>query len=581
MTATVLTSSAKEKLRKSVRALRATLLGDLGSATRGEYQLDVGPDKARLTSARRHRRMRLEGWLDEQVRAAGAKTGKKAELSDRFFQQVIEEAAHTLLNRLFLVRILEHHGLLAAEAPPVVTGGLRSPGYAGEFLGYAGPLASDETQGYRALLDAVFAELALDLPGLFGNVGLTALVPVPAASLHAIVNVLNDADLASAWGDDTTLGWVYQYWNDPEREALDAKIAGGGKIEPHEIASKTQMFTERYMVEWLLQNSLGFMWLCICRKNGWSPSADGVLPELERRRVAWRAKREAGEVALDALMPVDEGLMADWKYYVPQPFPDDAVAGAPASVAEVKVLDPACGSGHFLVIAFGLLAHMHEEEARHRGAALTRVEIARRIVEGNLHGIDIDARAIQIAAAALWLRARLHAREDAASLRLSRMNLVAPTFRLAALPKDDPARVMLETELAALGIPRATTGSLVESLKGVDSLGSLLRVDQAIGALLDETAREAGPLFEHGAQMQKARLEELVASFLDAHAAESDLGLRLEGEQLAAGVRFVELAKEGRYDVVVGNPPYQGLSKTTGLKYVVWSSCGRAASRHC
>ncbi|MGH2849715.1 MAG: Eco57I restriction-modification methylase domain-containing protein, partial [Solirubrobacteraceae bacterium] len=325
----------------------------------------------------------------------------------------------------------------------------------------------------------------------------------------------------------------------------------------------------RYMVEWLLQNSLGFTWLCICRKNGWSPDAETVLPDLERRRAAWRAKREAGEVALDALMPVDDGLMADWKYYVPQPLPDDAVAGAPASVADVKLLDPACGSGHFLVIAFGLLARMHEEEARHRGESLSASETARRIVEGNLHGIDIDPRAIQIAAAALWLRARLHASGDGASLRLSRMNLVAPTFHLAALPKDDPARVALETELAALGVPRATTGSLVESLKGVDSLGSLLRVDQAIGALLEETAREAGPLFEHGAKQQKARLEEHVAAFLDAHAAESDLGLRLEGEQLAAGVRFVELAKEGRYDVVVGNPPYQGLSKTSGFEYVV------------
>jgi len=77
-------------------------------------------------------------------------------------------------------------------------------------------------------------------------------------------------------GDDTTLGWVYQYWNDPEREALDAKMNGSRKVEPHEIASKTQMFTERYRVEWLLQDSLGrliwlrqiFSWLR-CRKMIW------------------------------------------------------------------------------------------------------------------------------------------------------------------------------------------------------------------------------------------------------------------------------------------------------------------------
>ncbi len=84
-----------------------------------------------------------------------------------------------------------------------------------------------------------------------------------------------------------TLGWVYQYWNDPEREALDAKLNAGGKLAPHEIASKTQMFTERYMVDWLLQNSLGPMWLAMCKKHGWTPEveADGTLARLEERRV--------------------------------------------------------------------------------------------------------------------------------------------------------------------------------------------------------------------------------------------------------------------------------------------------------
>lgn len=588
MTTTLLTSESKEALRKSIRSLRTVLLDELSRAAKGEYQLDVAAEKARLSAAQRARRRRLEDYLDEQVRAShsptkaakGAKSGKASKADeggrrDRFFAQAVAEAAHTLLNRLVLVRILEHHGLLAPDAPRVVTGGWKSAGYAGEFLGYAGPLAEDDARGYRDLLEVIFAELAIELPGLFGKVGLTSLFPVPASTLRAVIDVLNDPALDSAWGDDTTLGWVYQYWNDPSREALDAKIAGGGKIEPHEIASKTQMFTERYMVEWLLQNSLGFTWLCICKKSGWTADAERVLPELDARRAAWRTKREAGEVALDALMPIAEGLEADWKYYVPQPISDDAVAKAPASIADVKLLDPACGSGHFLVIAFGLLARMYEEEARHRGEegeeAWSAAEIARRIVADNLHGIDIDPRAIQIAAASLWLRARVHARESGdaqQAVRLSRMNLVAPTFRLAALPKDDPARVALEAEFEALGVPRATTVGLVDALAGVDHLGTLLRVDHAIGALLDDAEAE-GPLFAHGAKKQRARLTDLVASFLDAHAAESDLGLRLEGEQVAAGVRFIGLAKEGRYDVVVGNPPYQGISKTAGFEYVV------------
>ena len=153
----------------------------------------------------------------------------------------------------------------------MVTGGWSSPGYR-QFREFAPDLClnglADETEGYAPLLQLLFDELALDLPGLYGDVGLTRLFPVPASMLREIVERLDAKGLASAWTDDTTLGWVYQYWNDPDREALDTKIKDGGKVEPHEIASKTQMFTERYMVEWLLQNSLGLTWLCLCRKNG-------------------------------------------------------------------------------------------------------------------------------------------------------------------------------------------------------------------------------------------------------------------------------------------------------------------------
>jgi hypothetical protein len=556
--ATLLTSEAKETLRKTVRGLRAHLLEQLTEAVKGEYRLDVAAAKAKLPEARRCRRERLERWIDEQLRSAGKTKADGA----RFLRDAVKEAAHTLINRLVLVRILEHHGLID---PAVVTRGWSSAAYEQEFAHYAGPLAQDDTRGYRDLLGVVFAELALELPGLFGPVGLTPLFPVPAGTLREVVTALNDPALDSAWGDDTTLGWIYQYWNDPEREALDAKIAGGGKIEPHEIASKTQMFTERYMVEWLLHNSLGLTWLSICKKNGWTADAEAVLPVLDARRAAWRTRREAGEVALDALMPIEGALENAWKYYVPQPIPEDAVASAPASIREVKLLDPACGSGHFLVIAFGLFAAMYEEEARHRGQAWSADEIAASILANNLHGIDIDPRAIQIAAAGLWLRAKLHAR----GAKLGRMNLVAPAFHLAALPKDDPALGTLVKELAALGIPPETTASLVQCLSGVDHLGTLLRVDRAIGDMVEEAAAEIGTLFAHAAGKQRAALEARVGAFLDAHAAESDLGLRLEGEQLAAGLRFIEIAKEGRYDVVVGNPPYQAISKTAQFEYVV------------
>jgi hypothetical protein len=141
---------------------------------------------------------------------------------------------------------------------------------------------------------------------------------VPGPSLRKVIEAFDAPELASAWTDDTTLGWVYQFWNDPEREALDAKLNDGGKVEPHEIASKTQMFTERYMVEWLLHNSLGQTWLCMCKKHGWTPDAHQALGDLDRRRAAWRDQRERREVPLDALMPIHSELEDRWKYWVPR-----------------------------------------------------------------------------------------------------------------------------------------------------------------------------------------------------------------------------------------------------------------------
>lgn len=583
-----LTPEAKKLLAETIRGtaqdpdkgIRARLLRAIHDEAERRYRLSVPIGDAGLDEAHRRRRERIEAWIDERARAAKPKN--KAELKatkERLRAQAEKEAAATLVNRLVLLRHLEALGL---SRPGVVTGGWNSKGYR-EFREFAPALCTngttDATEGYATLLQLVFDELSVDLPGVFGDVGLTRLFPIPAAALRDVIERLDAPGLASAWTDDTTLGWVYQYWNDPDREALDAKINGGGKIEPHEIASKTQMFTERYMVEWLLQNSLGLTWLAMCKKRGWTADAERVLPVLDARRAEWRKKREAGEVALDVLMPIEGELEEHWKYYVPQPIPDDAVEKAPASVREIKILDPACGSGHFLVIAFDLLAALYREEARHCGTTVTDREIAESILENNLHGIDIDPRAVQIAAAGLYLKARSLAK----TARPKQVNLVAPVLQLGNLPADDPAIVALRKDLKReVGIPEELTSKLVTALAGVDYLGSLLKVDAAVEEAIKnvelefERSHGQGDLFKGFPAQQvklsigeaKATVLEKLEQFLAKHSKSGDLGLRLDGEQLAAGVRFVRMAKEGTYDVVVGNPPYQGLSKTSSFGYV-------------
>jgi hypothetical protein len=273
---------------------------------------------------------------------------------------------------------------------------------------------------------------------------------------------------------------------------------------------------------------------------------------------------------------------------VPQKLPNDAVKQAPETVQDIKILDPAVGSGHFLVVAFDLLVALYREEARHRSEAdqptWSDRAIVERILESNLYGIDLDPRAVQLAAAALWLKARAVCPEA----RPRRVNLVASQLRLAFLANDDPALDELRRDLEdEASIPAALTDQIVHALRGADHLGSLLQVGAAVERALEENessainkaiksrSQRATPApskrrrrltIERDQQRESvmARLDQ----FLAHHSTGDDLGLRLRGEQLAAGVRFVRMLREGAYDLVIGNPPYQGTSKMSDASYV-------------
>ena len=692
-----MTPEAKTELRKVIRGtpgssnggLRQKLLDALQTETERIYRLAIKDvSKAGLKEAEKAKRLRLQEWLEDQVRMDKASGKRKTEV---FLKQAVKQAAYTLLNRLVILRLMEGMGL---RRPLVLTGGWNSPGYR-DFRAIGAAIArheADRTEGYAFLLQLIFEELSTDLPGLYGSAGIADLIPVPSELLKAVVEAFDDPQLQTCWSDDMTLGWIYQYWNDPDREDIDKKLKNSGKVEPHEIASKTQMFTERYMVDWLLQNSLGPMWLAMCRRHGWTPDCEstGTLQALEERRVEWRAKREERQavlasrtavstptpsarrpavttddepveeslleyeidadvdegsetsekvlasseslseqpesfveqdddslpgVSLTALMPLHNDEERRWAYYVPQPIPDDAIQHAPDSVRNLKLLDPAVGSGHFLVVAFDLLFALYKEEAHHRQAASTSsfsssgekvaarpdegatpnsaaefnpaewtdAAITERILEHNLHGIDLDPRAVQIAAAALWLKAQT----VCPAAQPKQLNLVASNLGITALADDDPALVELRKIVEEeTGIPASLTNKVIEALRGAEHLGSLLKVDTAIAdaiqsfenslGLKDKVDRvlfnDKGEMVIHSGGLDRDATEEGILSaleeFLGRHTSADELGLQLRGQQLAAGVRFLRVNRESGYDLVCGNPPYQGTSKLQDSTYV-------------
>ncbi len=155
-----------------------------------------------------------------------------------------------------------------------------------------------------------------------------------------------------------------------------------------------------------------------------------ALDALKKRREEWRNRRDSGEVTADAMMPIENDQEERRNYWVEQLLTKESVEAIPDSIRELKVLDPAVGSGHFLMIAFDLLAAFYDEEARHRGEEWTPRQIDESIIDNNLHGVDIDPRAVQIAAAALLLKARSYSREVAPR----KFNLVRPILSWPPCP---------------------------------------------------------------------------------------------------------------------------------------------------
>jgi SAM-dependent methyltransferase len=540
MTTTGLTEQTRKALKTTVDAIRTRLVADLYAAADQRFAFAAkNRDKLPLSPQDRYDWQLLQSWCEDPIRTQQDFTGNVTAL--------IKEVAYTLTNRLFILRQLEASRI---QGLAVLTGGKESAGYR-EFRDFCPELCRGEDEGYGYLLQQVFDKIALDLPAFFGRNPLHGIVPLPGPTLGWLVELLNQPKLEGAWSDDTTLGWLYQYWNDPDRTAVNDKVGGKGvakgKVEAHEIAAATQLFTERYMVEWLLQNSLGVQWLAICEKRGWQPEAIGVIETLELRRGQWREKLGRQEVPEDLAMPIESEAEERWKYYVPQEIPAEVVAAAPDSLAGVKILDPACGSGHFLVYAFDLLYAFYQEEAHLKGEAIAPEAILENIFKHNLHGIDIDPRAVQIAAAALYLKAQ----EKCPGFEVPSVQLVATDLGLTHLSPEDPSVKQFKQALTGEGIDPQQVDQLIASLKGADYLGSLLQFDK------QQFKQSTLPLWQ---AHEERSFETALKQFMSAHDQGADLGVRTRAEQLAKGLRLVELLGEN-YQVVCANPPYLGTSK--------------------
>ncbi|MDQ2832111.1 MAG: BREX-1 system adenine-specific DNA-methyltransferase PglX, partial [Chloroflexota bacterium] len=260
---------------------------------------------------------------------------------------LVEEVAYAQWHRMLFARFLAELGLLIHPALGIPV-----------TLEECAELAPDEGAEDAWALAARYAGAML--PGIFRADDPAVAVRFAPEGRDRLERILGALPAAVFTADDA-LGWVYQFWQSEQKKRVNQS---GRKIGAAELAPVTQLFTEHYMVRFLLENALGAWWAA--RRPG-SPLLKGY----------------------DYLRYRDDGTPAAGVF-----------SGWPGRAAEVTVMDPCCGSGHFLVAAFEMLRRMRMEEE-----GLSEAAAADAVLRDNLHGLELDPRCTQIAAFALALAA--------------------------------------------------------------------------------------------------------------------------------------------------------------------------------
>lgn len=292
--------------------------------------------------------------------------GGKIQTMDR----LIEEVAYEHWHRMLFARFLAENNLLMypdPDGPVAVT------------LEECEDLAADEGAANGWELAARFA--ARMLPQIFMLDSPVFQLALPPEHQQKLERLVADLPLEVFTASDS-LGWVYQFWQAKKKDEVNASEV---KIGARELPAVTQLFTEPYMVSFLLDNSLGAWWAA---RRLTESDLQNVSSEEELRR--------------KAAIP---GVPLDYLRFVKQ---DDgtwtAAAGTfdgwPEQLADLKTLDPCCGSGHFLVAAFLMLVPM-----RMKLDGLSAREAVDAVLRENIHGLELDQRCVELAAFALALTA--------------------------------------------------------------------------------------------------------------------------------------------------------------------------------
>lgn len=396
------------------------------------FRLGIGTSKrvelAKIPQDLHARRQRFEEMLENHLGETGSYEGAR--------EKLVDELTFTLFNRIAAVKVMEAANLF----PPIITKqtehGDRSFGHKA-WLEIRPDMRSEELEGVREYITYAFNEMGDSLP-LYSKNYPYAFLP-DTISLNEIIDSFNlmekDPQIGvDIWHSDDILGWLYESYNNAKKAAFKDSEE---KTEFDKVSLQSQVYTPSWVVKFLVENSLGKLYL-------------EMYPDSEiknRFKIVNAPKKQERK---------------------------------PKPLHEIKLIDPACGSGNFLFYAFDFFYALYLDQIENYGAPYDEGDIPKLIIENNLHGIDLDDRAVQLAQLGLYIKARTTQRSKSS---LMKFNVVSSDF---FLPDYEVVRHIFEERTKLDRTQKSLIAEIWDDLRFAYKFGSLIRLDEKLKSRFSE-----------------------------------------------------------------------------------------------
>jgi hypothetical protein len=462
-----------------------------------ETQRDLGLDAEALTA-----RVKLDAIIANHIEETGSYQGA--------YEKALDEYTFTLFNRLAALKVMESHRMFPEVITKRVENGGRSFGHRA-WLEENPAMAAEELEGLLPYIRDAFDALGREIR-LYSQESTYDMLPF-VLDLNVIIGAVNaveeDKDVvAKIWQSDDIMGWLYESYNLSKKQAFKDS---GAKIEFDKVSLTSQIYTPRWVVEFLVNNSLGKLYL-------------EMYPDSEIKRRYKIANVPATRVR------------------------------TPKSLHEIRLIDPATGSANFLLYAFDFFYALYQDQIDHYGEDYEEDDIPKLIIENNLYGVDLDDRAIQIAQLGLYIKAlRKNSR-----VHIEKFNVVSSDFYL---PGFDVVAESFTDSLAKDPLQKQLIKEIWADLQGAYQFGSLIRVEERFNAKFDSIYEKMkGKQSDIFATGEYLSIEKFKGQFFsDLHNAVSVYSQKSGNGFLQSksndAITFLEILTQ-KYDVAVANPPY-------------------------